>query len=82
MKRRNSAFVGFCYDFVVGDDWSVAVGVIAALALTYGLGATTIPLWWVLPAAVLVVLPLSLWRVARRTATDRQTAPAAAADNR
>lgn len=67
MKRRGSAFVGFCYDFVVGDDWSIAVVVITALALTSALEATTVPLWCVLPAAVLVVLPLSLWRAARRT---------------
>lgn len=82
MKRRTSAFVGFWYDFVVGDDWSVAVGVIAALALTYGLSATALPVWWVLPAAVAVMLPLSLWRVARRTVTDHQTTAAATADNR
>ena len=42
MKRRISAFAGFWYDFVVGDDWRVPVGVIAALALTYGLSATAI----------------------------------------
>ena len=80
MKRRTSAFVGFWYDFVVGDDWSVAVGVIAALALTYGLSATAISVWWVLPAAVVVVLPLSLWRAARRSVAD-QTARAATSDN-
>ena len=65
MTRRISAFAAFWYDFLVGDDWRVAVGVIAALALTYGLSTTTIPVWWVLPAAVVVLLPLSLWRVAR-----------------
>ena len=65
---RVSAFVAFWYEFIVGDDWQVAVGVIAALAITYGLSATTtVPAWWVLPAAVVILLPLSLWRVARRT---------------
>jgi phage shock protein PspC (stress-responsive transcriptional regulator) len=82
MKRRTSAFVRFWYDFVIGDDWSVAVGVIAALALTYGLSATAMPVWWVLPAAVALVLPLSLVRVARRAVTDHQTTAAATADNR
>jgi hypothetical protein len=76
MKRRISAFAGFWYDFVVGDDWRVPVGVIAALALTYGLSATAIPVWWVMPAAVVVVLPLSLWRVARRSVTDQTAADA------
>ena len=82
MKRRASAFVGFWYDFVIGDDWSVAVGVIAALALTYGLSVTAMPAWWVLPAAVAVMLPLSLGRVARRAVTDLQSAPAPTSDNR
>ena len=64
--NRVSAFLAFWYDFVVGDDWRIAVGVIAALAITYAVAATTVPAWWVLPAAVVVLLPLSLWRVARR----------------
>ena len=60
------AFFAFWYDFIVGDDWRVAVAVIAALAVTYGLTTTTaIPAWWVLPVAVAVVLPLSLRRAAR-----------------
>jgi hypothetical protein len=82
MKRRASAFVGFWYDFVIGDDWTVAVGVIAALALTYCLSETAMPVWWVLPAAVAVVLSLSLARVARRAVTDHQTTAATTADNR
>jgi hypothetical protein len=65
MISRLRAFLLFWYDFVVGDDWRVAVGVIAALALTYGAGALGIPSWWLLPVAVVVLLPLSLWRVAR-----------------
>ncbi len=35
--RYARAFVGFWYDFVVGDDWLVAVGVVIALVLTYAL---------------------------------------------
>lgn len=76
MTRRISAFAAFWYDFLVGDDWRVAVGVIAALALTYGLSTTTIPVWWVLPAAVVVLLPLSLWRVARRSVPGTASAAA------
>ena len=56
----------FAYDFVVGDDWLVAVGLVAALALTYAVGRASVPSWWVLPLAVLVLLPLSVWRGARR----------------
>jgi len=65
MIPRLKAFLAFWYDFIVGDDWRVAVGVIIALALTYTVGRTSIPAWWILPAAVVVLLPLTLWRVVR-----------------
>jgi hypothetical protein len=55
----------FWYDFIVGDDWRVALAVVAALALTYALNATGLPAWPVLPATVAVLLPLTLW--GRRT---------------
>jgi hypothetical protein len=56
-------FGAFWYDFVVGDDWRVAAGVVVALALTYVLStATSIPSWWVLPVAVVILLTLSLRR--------------------
>jgi hypothetical protein len=56
-------FGAFWYDFVVGDDWRVAVGVVVALGLTYLLStATSIPSWWVLPVAVVILLTLSLRR--------------------
>jgi hypothetical protein len=60
------AFGAFWYDFVVGDDWRVALGVVAALAATYGLSRTSIPAWWVLPVALAILLPLSLWRARHR----------------
>jgi hypothetical protein len=63
--NRVKAFGAFWYDFIVGDDWRVAVGVVLALALTRGIATTAIPAWWVLPASVAILLPLSLWRVAR-----------------
>ena len=66
MKGRVIAFLRFWYEFIVGDDWSVAVAVIAALVLTYAIGTTAFPAWLVLPAIVAIVLPVSLWRVARR----------------
>ncbi len=66
--RRLRAFGAFWYDFVIGDDWRVAVGVVVALAATYGISHTSIPTWWLVPVAVLVLLPFSLWRAVR---TDR-----------
>lgn len=63
--NRIKAFGAFWYDFVVGDDWRVAVAVVAALAITYGITLAGIPAWWVLPATVAILLPVSLWRVVR-----------------
>ena len=65
VAARLRSFALFWYDFVVGDDWQVAVGVIVALAVTYGISRTSVPAWWILPAAIALLLPVSLWRVAR-----------------
>jgi hypothetical protein len=62
---RLRRFLFFWYDFVVGDDWRMAVAVVAALVITFVLAGAGLPAWWVLPLAVLVVLPLSLRRAAR-----------------
>jgi xanthine/uracil/vitamin C permease (AzgA family) len=62
------AFFAFWYDFVVGDDWRVALGVVLALGLTFLLNrTTTIPTWWLVPVAVVILLPVSIYRAARRT---------------
>lgn len=64
---RIKAFAAFWYDFVIGDDWRVAVGVAVALALTFLLARqSTIAVWWIVPAAVVVLLPVSIYRAARR----------------
>jgi hypothetical protein len=65
MSRRIRAFAAFWYDFVVGDDWLIAVGVVIALALTYALSRAAVPAWWLLPLSLVLLLPLSLWRAAR-----------------
>jgi hypothetical protein len=61
MKR----FGKFWWDFIVGDDWRVAAGIVLAFGLTAGLATTSVPAWWVLPVAVAAVLWLSLRGVAR-----------------
>jgi hypothetical protein len=60
LLRLLHGFVAFWWDFIVGDDWRVAVGVVAALAVTAGLAAAGIPAWWFLPVAVLTLLAVSL----------------------
>ncbi|MCU1626173.1 MAG: hypothetical protein JWP64_1122 [Pseudonocardia sp.] len=66
MTAKITAFLKFWYDFIVGDDWRIAVAVIAALALTEVVSSTSLPAWWILPAAVALLLPLSLRRAHRR----------------
>lgn len=57
------SFALFWYDFVVGDDWRVAVGVVVALGATAGLvHGADVNAWWLLPVAVVVLLGLSLRR--------------------
>ncbi len=59
------AFARFWYEFVVGDDWSIAAGVaivIGATALLVNAGANA---YWLLPLAVLGLLAASLWRATR-----------------
>ncbi|MGI8457319.1 MAG: hypothetical protein ACR2LI_04295 [Propionibacteriaceae bacterium] len=58
-------FAAFWWDFVVGDDWRVAVGVVIALAATAVLAATRLPAWWCTPTVVLVVLGWSVRRGVR-----------------
>ena len=58
MKR----FARFWLDFLVGDDWRVAVGIAAGLGLTAAVAASSVPAWWLLPVAVAAVLWVSLRR--------------------
>jgi hypothetical protein len=58
-------FLSFWYDFVVGDDATIAVGVVVALAATAILAWLHVPAWWLLPVAVVVLLGLSLRRASR-----------------
>lgn len=66
MIEKVRAFGAFWYDFVVGDDWRVAVGVVAGLVLTVGVSRAGVPAWWILPLAVVVLLPYSLLRATRQ----------------
>jgi hypothetical protein len=50
------------WDFVVGDDWVAAVGVVVAIGVTAGLAGLGVAAWWVMPVAVVSVLGASLRR--------------------
>jgi hypothetical protein len=63
---RLAAFARFLYDFVIGEDWRLAAGVAAGIAITALIAhESEVSAWWVLPAAVAVMLSLSVWRAAR-----------------
>ena len=47
---RLGAFARFWYDFIVGDDWRVAVGVGAGIALTAALVSAGLSAWWLMPS--------------------------------
>jgi hypothetical protein len=60
----------FAYDFVVGDDWTIAAVVVAAVVVTALATRTGWNAWPLLPLAVAFTLAASLWR-ARRASTHR-----------
>ncbi len=63
--NRVQAFLLGVWDFVVGDDWRTASGVVLALGLTALVAETSVAAWWIMPLAVLVLLALSIRRAAK-----------------
>ena len=63
--KRLAAFGRFWWDFVIGDDWLVAVLVVIGIGATAILAAADITAWWLLPVAVPAILWLSLRRAIR-----------------
>jgi hypothetical protein len=66
MTRRAALAI---WDFVVGDDWRTAVGVVVILAATALVAAASLPAWWLAPVAVLALLYRSLRRAIPRHET-------------
>ena len=60
-----AGFGRFWWEFVIGDDWLVAVLVAVAIGATAVLAAAGVTAWWLLPPAVLLILWLSLRRAIR-----------------
>jgi uncharacterized membrane protein len=63
--RRLTSFGLFWYDFVIGDDWQVAVGVALALGLTFWLSMAAGFSWVLMPIVVALLLPYSIRRALR-----------------
>ena len=73
--RFLGAFVRFWYDFIIGDDLVIAVGVVAALALTALVADRGLTAWWVMPVAVIGLLAGSLRRGLRGSSPERAEQP-------
>ena len=63
MRRVRDVAVGI-WEFVAGDDWMTAAGVVAALGLT-GLIDDSDTAWVVMPLAVALLLAVSIRRRTR-----------------
>ena len=66
MIRAVRTFGLFWYDFLVGDDWTIAAAVVISVGLTVLAAHIGIEAWWFLLGQVGVMLTLSVLRVARR----------------
>ena len=62
MSARGVA--GGVVEFVVGDDWRAAVGIVAMLAATAAIAALDLPAWWLSPVATIAILYRSVKRAA------------------
>lgn len=58
-------FVRFWYDFIVGDDPVIAVGVVVTMAITALLTAIGMNAWWLLLIGVFAPLTSSVFRATR-----------------
>ena len=60
--NRVKQFGAFWYDFVVGDDWRLAVGALFALGLAGVIAHAGHSAWFVVPVVVGVMLSMSVLR--------------------
>jgi len=59
-------FGKFWYDFIIGDDWTVAVAVFIGLIVTGILNSNHIVGWWLMPIVVVVMTGISVQRTGAR----------------
>jgi hypothetical protein len=64
MRAARSLLAGV-WEFVVGDDWATAAGVVALLGATALLADAGVGAWWLMPPGVLALLGISVLRAAR-----------------
>jgi hypothetical protein len=59
-------FGKFWYDFIIGDDWTVAVSVLIGLIVTGVLNSNHVVSWWLMPIIVVVMTGTSVRRTGAR----------------
>jgi hypothetical protein len=64
--RYIRSFALFWWDFIVGDDYRVALSVVVLLSATAVLSHAGVAVWWLLPTGVVLTLAVSVFSVARR----------------
>ena len=64
IARWLAAFGRFWYDFIIGDDWTVAATVAVSLIATWLLHHAGVIAWWLVPLAAAAVVGVSLGRTA------------------
>ena len=60
--RWIGGFLFFWYDFIIGDDWRVAAGVVAGFFAIHSLSVSS---WWLMPVVVAVLLSSTLLEATR-----------------
>jgi hypothetical protein len=59
-------FGKFWYDFIIGDDWRIAVGVVLTVTGAFVAAHHGFNIWWLLPLAVALLLAVSVTHELRR----------------
>ena len=70
-RLRMRRFAQFWWDFIVGDDWRLAIGVLATVGVVVVLADHGANPWWLLPPAILGLLAASVSVAARRPGDGR-----------
>jgi uncharacterized membrane protein len=61
------SFGAFWYDFIIGDDWRIAAGIVISFVLTHAISSSLAFGWYIIPFATVSLISYSLARVVRES---------------